>query len=278
MAYARLTSVALQDARTLAMNSDVVTMPREDAAVSLSFAQQTPVSTINETSATFEQITLTARDLDGYADVSLHLDQDAQNPGGVVGILLDQFVESYGQKIDSAVFAGVADPVVAGLMETDDSDDSINVAHSLEIAGTDPSAISVGSLIQVPGQIAAPRRRGAKWYASRETIWNYLMTVTDDSKHAFAMNPSNPLDFRIIGYPVGEVEEAPTPSTANAQPIALFGNLNGYIIGDRLSNLTLFRDPYSQRVNKLIRYTFFTRVAFANALPGNFVLLMTPWT
>jgi HK97 family phage major capsid protein len=217
-------------------------------------------------------VTLTASDLDGYADVSIHLEQDAQNPGGVVGVLLDQFIESYGQKIDSAVFAGTGSPV-SGLF-FDDGTDTV-AGRSLQLGGTDPTAISIGSLLAVIGKIERPRRNGAKWYASRSTIWNNLMNVQDDSKTAFAAMPQNPLDFRIVGYPLEEVEEAPDPATANDEAIAIFGNLNGFIIGDRLSNLTLFRDPYSKRTSKRITYSFLTRVAFATALPNNFVLLKT---
>ena len=274
LAYARLNSVALRDARTIQMGSDVMTMPREDAKVNLSFQGETDA--ISETSATFDQVTLTAGDLDGYADVSIHLEQDTQAPGGIVGVLLDQFTEAYGQKIDSAVFQGTGDPV-SGLLYIDAA--SLTVAgHSLDISGTDPASLTVGSLLTVVGKIPRPRRAGAKWYASRVGVWQYLMNIQDDSKTVFAAMPQQAPQMRAVGYPIEEVEEAPDPATGNGKIIAAFANLNGFLIGDRLSNLTLFRDPYSQRVNKLIRYSFLTRVAFSPALPNNFVILKTPNT
>lgn len=268
LAYARLQSVALRDARVMGMNSDVMTMPREDAKVVLSFTDES--TDMNEDDATFDQVTLTAGDLDGYADVSIHLEQDAQNPGGVVGVLLDQFIESYGQKIDSAVFAATGSPV-SGLFTN---------TGTATVAGrslvSDPASLTIGSLLATIGKVERPRRNGAKWYASRATIWNYLMNIQDDSKTAFAAMPQNPLDFRIVGYPLEEIEEAPDAEADGSDGgYAVFGNLNGFIIGDRLSNLTLFRDPYSKRTSKRITYSFLTRVAFATALPNNFVLVTT---
>jgi HK97 family phage major capsid protein len=271
LAYARLNSVALRDARTIQMGSDVMTMPREDAKVNLTFQGETDA--ISETSATFDQVTLTAGDLDGYADVSIHLEQDTQTPGGIVGVLLDQFTEAYGQKIDSAVFQGTGDPV-SGLLYLDASAGTV-AGHSLDLGGTDPSAMSVGSLLTVVGKIPRPRRAGAKWYASRVGVWQYLMNIQDDSKTVFAAMPQQAPQMRAVGYPIEEVEEAPDPATGNDNIVAAFANLNGFLIGDRLTNLTLFRDPYSQRVNKLIRYSFLTRVAFSPALPNNFVIIRT---
>ena len=263
LAYARLSSVALSNARVVNMTSDVMKMPRENAKVALAFTASTTEA--GATSATFEQVTLTAGDLDGYADVSMHLEMDSTTP--IAALLLDQFTEAYGQKIDSAVFAGTGSPV-SGIFRSGGRSEVFGTGS------TNFSAVLVSNLIAAEGKLEKPRRNGAKWYAGRSTIWSYIYPLKNtQGDHYLITDLSRPGARTLLGYPVEEVEEFPANAAATA--MAVFGNLDGMIIGNRLGNLTLFRDPYSLSAKHYVRYVFWTRVAFANALPNNFVRIVT---
>lgn len=260
LAYARDQSVALRRARIVRMNSDVVTMPREDAKVNLTFTNET--TDTNETSATFDQVSLEAEDLDGYADVSLHLEMDNTTPGGIVGVLLDQFTEAYGQKIDQRVFEGAS--VASSVF--DEAGYSVTLSSLFD-------TLTVEKLRNTIGKLKPNRRNGAAWYGEYSVIWDYLYGVQEDSKSVLIPDLRGRPGNQVLGYPLEELVEGPSTNTTGL-PMLLFGNLNGYMVGERLNTLTLFRDPYTQRASKRVRYYFFTRVGFQMALPNNFVKII----
>ena len=261
LAYARLNSVALRRARTVNMTSDVMKMPRENAKVQLGFTASTAEA--GETSATFEEVTLTAQDLDGYADVSMHLEMDSSTP--IASLLLDQFTESYGQNIDSATFASTGDPVSGIFL-------SYGRSEVFDSGSTNFSEIVVGNLIAAEGKLERPRRAGAAWYIGRSSLWSHVYPLKNDNgDHYLIQDLSRPGARSLLGYPVEEVEDYPANAADTA--MAVFGNLEGFIIGNRLTNLTLFRDPYSLSAKHYVRYVFWTRVGLAMALPNAFVAI-----
>lgn len=260
LAYARDQSVALRRARVVRMNSDTLTMPREDAKVSLTFSNES--TDMTEESATFAQVSLDAEDLDGYSDVSLHLEMDNTTPGGVVGVLLDQFTEAYGQKIDQRVFEGAA--VASSAFD--------EAGYSVTLSSTF-SSLTVEKLRNTIGKLKPVRRAGAAWFGEYSVVWDHLYGVQEDSKSVLIPDARRAVGNQVLGYPLEELTEGPSTDTSGL-PMLLFGNLNGYLVGERLNTLTLFRDPYTQRKSKLIRYYFFTRVGFQMALPNNFVKII----
>lgn len=268
LSYARLTSVALRRARVESMESDVTTFPVENAKVSLAFSD--PSSAIAATSATFTEATVTAKDLAGYADVRIHLEQDTQTPGGILGVLLSQFVESYGQSIDSAVFAGTGDPVSGIFL-------SYGQSEVFAAGSTAFSELLVTNMLNAVGKIPAVRRQGAAWYGLRSNVWQYLVGLTDnDGRPLFVNNFAQGGALTGFGYPVEETEYGPASAADTA--LFVFANLQSFIVGERLNTLQIFRDPYTSMASKLIKYYFFTRVGFANALPNDQVAIVTAET
>jgi len=263
MGYARLNSVALRRATVHPMQSDYEKIPLENAKVSLSYSAETAEAT--ETTATFTQAELTAKDLDGYADVAMHLEMDSGTP--IAALLLDQFTEAYGQKIDSAVFAGTGDPI-SGVF--------LGYGRS-EVFSTGSSSFSevlASNLINAIGKLEQPRRQGAAFFSGRTALWTYLNNLRDGNDKPFmAQDLTGAVAARLLGYPVEETEYAPAEAVSTA--MAVFGDLSKFIIGSRLGNLTLFRDPYSLSALHYVRYVFWTRVAFANPLPNSFVGIVT---
>jgi HK97 family phage major capsid protein/HK97 family phage prohead protease len=264
MAYARLNSVALRRATVIPMASDYMRIPVENAKVTLGYTAEATEAT--ETSATFTVAELTAKDLDGYADVAMHLEMDSAE--GIAALLLDQFTEAYGQKIDSAVFAGTGDPVSGIFLDYGRSE-------VFDTGDSDFSEILVSNLLNAIGKLEKPRRQNAAWFAGRTALWTYIQNLTEDSKHVFVPNWSEDAQAaaKVLGYPAEETEYAPDNDADTA--MAVFGDLSKFLIGSRLSNLTLFRDPYSLSTYHYVRYVFWTRVAFANPLPNSFVGVVT---
>lgn len=264
--YARQSSVALRNARVIRMSSDKMKVPRETSQVTLGFTSETTEAA--ETSATFDEVSLDATDLDGYADVSMHLEMDSAEP--IAALLLDQFTEAYAQNVDSAVFAGTGDPVSGIFL-------SYGQSEVFSGGSTSFSEVLAANLFNAVGKLPRHRRAGGKWFIGREALWNYVRQLQDSNGRFYLVdNFAESAAGRLLGFPVEETEYYAADGAGAA--MAVFGNLRSFIIGDRLSNLTLFRDPYSLSAQHYVRYVFWTRVAFANALPNDQVAIVTAAT
>jgi HK97 family phage major capsid protein/HK97 family phage prohead protease len=265
LAYARLSSVALRNARVEPMASDVQKFARENAKVTLAFSNE--ATAITESSATFEEVTVTAVDLDGYANVSWHLEQDSKVP--IAALLLDQFTEAFGQRIDSAVFAGTGSPM-SGVFVVAAGPRS----ETFAAGSTNFSAVLASNLVNAIGKLEAPRRVGAKWYVRRDNLWTHINNLKDTTNVPYlARDFTNGVSSRMLGFPVEETEWG--VDTGSSKTLAVFGNLDAVIIGERLNTLTLFRNPYLLTTAKKVLYAFWTRVGFAYALPANLVAIRT---
>ena len=271
LAYIRDTSKTMGDCQHVAMTSDSMTVPAENAKVSVVFTAEASAAT--EADPTFAQATLTAKRLDGYSVSSNELLAD--ETGGIVGTLLSQFVEAVGQKIDSAVFKGAGTLVdgsglflAAGYSEVFNAG-STNFSELLES--------NIRNLIsKIPSQYINSMGGQGKWYVHRTPLWQYFYGLKDgESRPIFIPSYNQTAPHQILGYPVVIAEEA-IGTSAVSTAMALFGNLRGFIIGDRLTRINLFVDPYSKSTAYQTMFLMFTRWAFSNALPNYTGRIATP--
>jgi HK97 family phage major capsid protein len=265
--YARLTSVAMRNARVESMASDYQTFPVEGTKASVSFSAQTAEARDND--PTFTELGVTAKDLDGYVPVQQHVEMDSPNP--IASILLEQFIESMGQEVDSAVFMTDGDPVSGIFL-------AYGRSETFSSGSTAFSNLLIDNVVNAVGKLEVPRRRNARWYAGRSVVWTNFMNLQDeDGRPYFHMNPAEAVPGRMYGYPVEEIEVG-DHSTGAGKAMAVFGDLTGMIVGERLNNMTLFRDPYSLSTKHYVLYVFWTRMGFGLALPNNFVAIQTAAT
>jgi len=69
---------------------------------------------------------------------------------------------------------------------------------------------------------------------------------------------------RFAGFPIEYAYEAPY-TTGASNTLAVFGDLTGVIIGERLNATSMFYDPYTSAANGRDRFYWFTRFAFSLA-------------
>lgn len=266
LSYIRETSVGLRDCQTLPMISDSMTIPRENYKVSVAYTNEATDAT--ETSATFSLITLTAKKMDAYVKVSNELLQDAGNPGGVAAILASQFIEAVGQKIDSTVFKGTGDPVSGVFL-------SAGTSVVFGSGSTHFSELLESNIRTAVANIRSSRLANCKWYAHRTPVWTYLYGLQDSNdRPLFLESHIQGAPHMILGFPLQLVEEAPYTSAA-ATGFIVFGDLSGFLIGERLSNVQLFVDPYSLSRSYQTQFLMFTRWAFAHALTELYTRIAT---
>jgi HK97 family phage major capsid protein len=246
------------------MSSDSMTLPRELAKVSVTYSAEEENAT--ETEPTFSQVTLTARRMDAYAVSSNELIQDNNIPGGIVGILMSQFTEAVGQKIDSTVFigSGADSAVFSGVFLTTGYSEvfSSGSTHFSELLESNIRNI----VAAVPERYI---RQNGKWYVGQSVLWKYIRGLKDDNgNYMFAESKyGRAAPDMLWGYPVEKPTVAPSTSAKETGYI-VFGNLKAVWIGDRLTNIDLMVDPYTGAKSYQTYWYLFTRWAYAHALPN----------
>jgi len=266
LAYVRQRSVALRDCRTIPMASDSMTLPRELTQVSVAYTDEESEAT--EAEPTLEQVTLTAKRMDAYSVSSNELLQDAANPGGIVGLLMDQFTEAIAKKVDSTVFVGTGSPVSGLYLTTGYSETfSTGSSHFSELL-----EVNLRNLI---AKIPTERLAGAKWYGHRSPVWTYAYGLKDsDGRNLFIPSLTDTVPHQLYGWPLEFVEQGKSVSAASTAML-LFGNLLGFFIGERLTRIALFVDPYTRSTKYQTLFLLFTRWAYAHALPNMYGRILT---
>lgn len=267
--YAKEYSRALQLCDNIPMSSNLMYIPAESTNVSV--AQTAEGTDATATSAVFAQITLTAKRYDAAAAVTNELLNDQNYP--VLPVLMRQFTEAIGQKVDSAVFNGTGDPMSSVFS---------GAAGYSVVLGTGSSTfatVGFSSFLEVVGKLPSARQANARWVAHRTPLWTYIYKIKDDASRPVFLNNIDSGAIRgpagmILGYPVHQLETGPS-TTAVSTAICVFGDFSGVKIGHRLDQIDLFVDPYSAGKSNQTQLYLFTRWAFAMGLANNFVRLVT---
>lgn len=270
LSYIRENSAALQYATVVPMISDVQTVPRETASVSLKWEAE--ADPIDESTPTFDQVTLTAKRLTGYTQASREVLDDAG--ADLVGVLLSQFTEAAGQKLDAHTFGNVTTGSAAfsGVFSA-----QAGYSEVFESGSTAFSELLASNMRNVIGKIPSSRLRNARWFFHRTVGWEYIMSLADsDGRPLFMLNQVDGPSERILGYPYTLVEEAPAVGDSDAGTgFILFGDLRGFYIGERLGTMEVMTDPYSSMSSGLVNFYFFNRWAFAHGLPKMYARIVT---
>lgn len=260
LAFARLSSVALQDCRIMPMGTDVKRIPAENTNVSVTWTAETIGLTQKYPAIT--EVVLTAKKVGGYCIVTNELLADTAHD--VVSWLTGQFAEALGQEIDNQVFAGTGSPcsgITTGICGY-----SVLTSGSIStVTGTDLSSMIA--------KLSPNKRTGAKFYFEK-SVFHHIRTLKD-SQNAFIYNPIGGVQANTIwGYPVTECEKVPS-TDGTKKPFGLLGNLNNFIIGRRLQNTTMDVDPYSAFTSDMTNFRIYWRLGLAVGLAKGFCRIMT---
>jgi HK97 family phage major capsid protein/HK97 family phage prohead protease len=269
LSYIRDVSIAFSECSHVPMTSDAMTIPAENAKVSVNFTDEESDAT--ETDPSFAQVSLTAKRLDAYTKVSNELIEDNNAPGGIAGILAAQFIEAIGQKHDSTVFLGTGSPMSGVFL-------SAGYSEVFDTGSTAFSELLESDIRNIVRKIRPNRRRNAKFYMSTSVLWQYVLGLKDgDSRPLFVeTRGGGPAPGNLWGYPVREGNDDIMPSSSAAETgFIVFGDLAGVMIGERLKNVNLFVDPYSDAISYQTRFYLFTRWAYAHALSNYYARIVT---
>ena len=267
LSYVRETSITMGDVTHISMNSDVMTVSKELANVGVAWTDEEVDAT--ESEPTFEQVTLTAKRLDAYSTSSNELLEDNNTPGGITAVLLSQFTEAVAKELDNQVLTGTGAPI-SGVFTA-----KAGYSEVFSAGSTAFSELLESNVRALIGKIPPERLDGAKWYMHNTLLWNYFYGLKDtQGRPLFIPSMSQGVPGTLFGYPVKQSSQATSASAADAT-LAAFGNLKGFYVGDRLTNIKLMMDPYTLGKSYQTNFYFFTRWAFAHALPKYYGRIVT---
>lgn len=211
----------------------------------------------------FGQMNVPVYELATYVDLSLQLAEDSANVLSEVNLAL---AEDFGQKealafVSGGTFTapatGPKDP--SGFMVNSE----ITTTNNGHAANLDPDA-----LIALMYALPATYRNAGTWVMNGATL--AAIRTLKDGHGNYLWQPSYQAGQpeTILGRPVIEAVDMPDVE-ADAEPI-IFGDFKrGYRIYDRL-DLSVFADPYSVRVDGLMRYHARHRVGADVVRPAAF--------
>jgi HK97 family phage major capsid protein len=264
LSYAREESVALRICRNWPMNAMIQYVPKENAKVSV--AATAEASDATETTPTFTQRTLTAKRWDAFGMITNELLEDAYMP--ILPMLVSQFMEAIGVKVDSAVFDATGDPMSNVFTA------AAGYSQVFSTGSSNFSEILYTDFTKALAKISAKRKRGGVWAIHRTPLWTYINSLRDSNGRPLFTDPIAGTPAKILGYPVEELENGPS-ATAASTAIACFGDFKGVVIGHRSDAVDLKIDPYTYMKSNQTMFCLFTRWAFDLALSLNFVRIIT---
>jgi HK97 family phage major capsid protein len=269
LAYAREASVALRECRVINMSTLSMTIPAEDGKISVAYTDEESQAT--ESEPTFAQVTLTAKRMDAWGVTSNELLDDAVVNGGIAGMLLDQIVEAVALKVDSTVFKGGGDPV-SGMFTA-----KAGYSEVFGSGSTHFSEILESNVRGIVSKLNPPDyETNGRFVTHYTSLWQYINGLQDTTGRPMFHDTTNGQkdQRRLWGFPIDVSSQAPGTSAVSTA-IAIFGDLTGWIIGERMTNIDLLWDPYTKMDYYQTRYAFFTRWGYAAALPNKIGRIMT---
>ncbi|MEI4234988.1 phage major capsid protein [Roseovarius sp. D22-M7] len=243
---------AIADVRSTGMGE--VILPKRTGITNAAWVGETTTRT--GSNPTFDQSSISIRELATYVDMSLQLAEDSANVLSEVNLAL---AEDFGQKESLSFVSGNTALEPAGFM----ADANIGAIVAAPGIGINPD-----ELIALMYALPATYRNAGTWVMNGTTL--AALRTLKDGHGNYIWQPSYQAGQpeTILGRPVVEAVDM-ADIAAGSEPI-IFGDFKrGYRVFDRLS-LAVLADPYTQRADGLMRYHARRRVGAGVVRPDAF--------
>lgn len=243
---------AIADVRTTA--SANVILPHRTGITNAVWVGETTKRTASE--PTFDQAEIATKEIATFVDLSLQLAEDSTNVLSEVNLAL---AEDFGQKEALSFVKGNTALEPSGFMANAEIA-AHNNGHAADL--------SSDALIALMYSLPATYRTSGSWVMNGSTL--AAIRTLKDGHGNYLWQPSYQAGQpeTILGRPVVEAVDMDDVA-ADAEPI-IFGDFKrGYRIYDRVA-LDVFADPYSVRIDGLMRYHARRRVGAAVVRPAAF--------
>lgn len=261
---ARERTFVLNECTILPMGSNSLKVPSELTGVSVAWDDE--AGAIDESEGTFSQVTLTAKRMNAYSQISNELLADSQID--IVGLLADQFGYAGALELDNEVLNGDGTKLMSGVCGA-----AAGYSVVLASGSTNFSAQTALNYSDAIYRLAESDAANAAFKINRISA-HYLRSLRDSNGQHIYAQPGAGQPNTIWGYP-SRVSERITSTSAVSTAFAVFGDWKGVYIGRRMAFGALEVDPYGRFTNYETRYRFVSRWAGALSRATKFCRIIT---
>ena len=244
--------------------TDTYKVNAENANVTVTWDAE---GTVTKKSATFKQVEIAVKRLSGYVAVDNDLLDD--EVFDIAGNITEQFSYAMAQELDKQVLAGTGAPC-SGVL-------SAAVAYSLVIgtAGSGAWSAVTGDVFSEAIATLATNDTNNATFVLGKKGGHYVRTLKDDQNAPIFQQIAGPNLNTLFGYPMAISNNINDATGGTGGYYAVFGDFKKFYIVNRLGNLNLLVDPYSDSVSNNTRFIFKKRMGLGIARNTAFVRLGT---
>ena len=222
--------------------------------------------TVTATSASYGRDSIAIKRLSGYLAISNELLAD--NVFDIVGDITSQFGYGVGQEMDKQILSGSGTPV-SGVT-------TAAAGYSVVLSGAGSESFS--SVTGTDYSLAIARlttmdSANAQWVLGVLAA-HYVRTLKDSNDAWIYQQMSGAVSDQIWGRPL-HVANNITSTDADDTAFAVFADWSKFIVANRMGNLELMVDPYSDSVSYNTRFIYATRKGLGYRRSDAFCRLMT---
>lgn len=222
-----------KECHVVPMGRDTLNWPRRTGGLTAVFTSEN--SAITESSATWDNINLTAKKMAALTRMSSEIAEDA-----VVSIadwLVGEIAYAFAAKEDDCGFNGDGTSTYGGIrgLSTIFQDGS-HSAGQYQVSSATLTSLTAADLTGVMGLLPQYALEGAKWYMSQQIFYSTAGTVLAKAGGNTTLTLVDPLTPRLLGFPVVFAQKLPIATPGSGKPMFYFGDLSkAAALGDRRS-------------------------------------------
>lgn len=222
--------------------------------------------TVTATSAGYGQDSISIKRLSGYVSITNELLAD--NVYDIVGDITNQFGYGLGQELDKQILSGTGSPV-SGVT-------TAAAGYSVVMTRTGSEAFSsvTGDDYSLAIEALTTVDSANGTFVLGKKAAHYVRTLKDTAGNPVYQAVAGPNLATIFGSSF-VIANNITSTSAAATAYAAFGDWKQFILANRMGNLELFVDPYSDSVSYNTRFIYATRKGLGYRRANAFVRLMT---
>ena len=213
-----------QQCRVIPMGRDTLNWPRRSTGLTATFTNEN--ATITESQASWDNVNLTAKKLAVLTRLSTEIDEDAVV--SVADWLVGEIAYAFASKEDDCGFNGDGTSTYGGMRGCATLlGDSSHTAGQYTASSATLTAVVAADLTGTMGKLPQYALAGAKWYMSQQMFYSAAGTVlAKGGGNTIATLANDPLNQRLLGFPVVISQKLPTATAGSGKVQFLFGDLS----------------------------------------------------
>jgi HK97 family phage major capsid protein len=212
-----------QECMVIPMGSDTLNWPRRVGGLTAYFTGENQA--VTESQAAWDAVNLTAKKLGALTRMSNEISEDA-----VVSIadwLVGEIAYAFAAKEDDAGFNGDGSSSFGGIRGLAALfADGNHTAGQYQVSSATLTSLAIADFTAVIGKLPQYALGNAKWYMSQQMFYTATGTVLAKAGGNTTLTLADPLNPRLLGFPVKIAQKLPIVTPGSGKPMFYFGDLS----------------------------------------------------